>query len=222
MTRDRRSGGSHGASTRTSWPRSKRDSVSASTWRLTPPGYVHEYGLTIAMRIEIGPGRAERGPVERWPPSAPSGYRTVGPPKSRDLPLVMRCPGDAGRSRAYHRADHQEERPRVVRERARDGRRDRPREAGPQDVAGAEPPANRAPPGQPGHNQRDDDPEDRRGRVAGEAVGGELEATLEHLPEVAEATRVQDAPRQVRVAPRDEVDGHQRGDCGDRGSDHPH
>ena len=37
-----RSGGSQGASTRTSWPDSISSAARASTWRLTPPGYVHE------------------------------------------------------------------------------------------------------------------------------------------------------------------------------------
>src|SRR4051794_14552328 len=43
-------GGSNGDSTRTSWPLRRSSSDSASTCRVTPPGYVHEYGDTSAMR----------------------------------------------------------------------------------------------------------------------------------------------------------------------------
>ena len=45
-----RSGGSQGASTRTSSPPEISSAARASTWRLTPPGYVHEYGVTRAIR----------------------------------------------------------------------------------------------------------------------------------------------------------------------------
>src|SRR4051812_47373664 len=47
---ERASGGSYGASTRTSWPLWRSSSESASICRVTPPGYVHEYGDTSAMR----------------------------------------------------------------------------------------------------------------------------------------------------------------------------
>ena len=50
----RRSSGSTGDSTRTSWPAARYCSASASMCRVTPPGYVHEYGDTSAMRILDG------------------------------------------------------------------------------------------------------------------------------------------------------------------------
>ena len=47
----RRRSGSNGASTVTSWPARSNSAASASMWRVTPPGYVHEYGETSATRI---------------------------------------------------------------------------------------------------------------------------------------------------------------------------
>src|SRR3954452_6413810 len=172
MRRAPRSGGSHGAITRTSWPRSKSDSVSASTWRLTPPGYVHEYGLTIAMRIEVILDRPGKCSLSADVPETPvSGYRTGWPPKPRNMAFFLRCPGDACERRAEHRNDHQKQRSGVVRERPgarRFERADKPR---PQHVTRTEPRPDRAPRGESGDDQRDDDPKDRRARVAGEAVG---------------------------------------------------
>src|SRR6476661_10010966 len=47
----RRVSWSYGANTRTSCPRESSCSASACTCRLTPPGYVHEYGETSPSRI---------------------------------------------------------------------------------------------------------------------------------------------------------------------------
>ena len=47
-----------GESTRTSWPSARNCSASASMWRVTPPGYVHEYGDTSAIRIALDRYRA--------------------------------------------------------------------------------------------------------------------------------------------------------------------
>src|SRR3712207_861810 len=46
----RRESWSTGESTRTSWPVASSSSASASMCRVTPPGYVHEYGETRATR----------------------------------------------------------------------------------------------------------------------------------------------------------------------------
>src|SRR4051812_46174348 len=51
MRAARRSSGSNGASTETSWPVPMNCSASASMCRVTPPGYVQEYGETRAIRI---------------------------------------------------------------------------------------------------------------------------------------------------------------------------
>ena len=47
----RRSCGSDGVRIRTSCPSRSSSPPSASMWRVTPPGYVHEYGETSAIRI---------------------------------------------------------------------------------------------------------------------------------------------------------------------------
>ena len=47
----RRRSSSNGAKTRTSWPARSSSPASASMWRVTPPGYVQEYGERRATRI---------------------------------------------------------------------------------------------------------------------------------------------------------------------------
>src|ERR671932_262713 len=46
-----RTSSSNGASTRTSWPAAASAAARPSIWRVTPPGYVHEYGETRATRM---------------------------------------------------------------------------------------------------------------------------------------------------------------------------
>src|SRR5512132_3604304 len=64
---DRRSCGSYGARTRTWWPSAENCSARASMCRVTPPGYVHEYGDTRAIRIAkmLSPGPYRLGSGSR-------------------------------------------------------------------------------------------------------------------------------------------------------------
>ena len=48
--RESASSGSNGARMRASWPSAASSAASASMWRVTPPGYVHEYGESSAIR----------------------------------------------------------------------------------------------------------------------------------------------------------------------------
>src|SRR5271165_1115569 len=50
--RERASSGSNGARMRGSWPAAASSPASASMWRVTPPGYVHEYGESSAIRTD--------------------------------------------------------------------------------------------------------------------------------------------------------------------------
>ncbi len=61
--RERVSSGSCGASTRASCPPAASSDASASMWRVTPPGYVHEYGESSAIRTTstVSSGAPPRG-----------------------------------------------------------------------------------------------------------------------------------------------------------------
>ena len=76
---------SYGARMRTWWPAASNSAASASMWRVTPPGCVHEYGETRATRICL---RCLAHVAARWGPA----LLGTGKDKVRHHPLMVGRP----------------------------------------------------------------------------------------------------------------------------------